>query len=97
MLSGAWDSFLSGIFSDDADMGVLGENLMRSVGAVIANIGPRIASAIQKVVLGLPGAFAMALRQLPSMLEPTITAVFGEELGGKIVDRKPHTDGKETR
>lgn len=84
MLKSSWDNFLTGIFDKNADMGTLGQNLIDSVGAVLANVGPAIMGAVGRVVMGLPGAIINALNAIPQMLAPAITEVFGEELGGQI-------------
>ena len=84
MLGAAWDNFLTGIFDENADMGVLGEQLIDSVGAVLMNVGPRIAIAITRIIQGLPAAIGKALTALPGMVEPMLTEIFGEQMGGKI-------------
>lgn len=83
-LKGAWDNFLVGIFDENADMGVLGEQLFTAIGTVLQNVVPRIGTAIVRIVQTLPGVISEALTMLPSMLEPVLTAVFGDEVGGKI-------------
>lgn len=83
-LQAAWDNFLTGVFDDKADMGALGEQLFESIGDVIRNIAPRIMTLAQRVIFELPGALISALQSIPSILEPTITSVFGNVVGGQI-------------
>ena len=84
MLSGAWQNFLTGVFDENADLGVLGENLFNSIGAVLQNVLPRVGYAISNLVLSLPGMITGALQMLPTLLEPVITSIFGEQMGGQI-------------
>lgn len=83
-LSASWQNFLTGIFDENADVGLLGEQLFESVGDVLANVAPRIMVLVQRLIVGLPGAIIKALEMIPSTLAPAITAVFGEQLGGQI-------------
>ena len=83
-LSASWQNFLTGIMDENADLGVLGEQLFSSVGDVITNVAPRILALIQNIILGLPGAIISAIQMLPSMLAPAIVSVFGEQVGGQI-------------
>lgn len=83
-LSSAWDNYLTGIFDDNADMGVLGEQLMESIGNVLGVVGPKIQGAVTRVLEGLPGAISDFLANIPAYLAPIIESVFGEELGGEI-------------
>lgn len=83
-LSASWQNFLTGIFDENADMGALGEQLFQSIGDVLMNIVPRIGVLIGRIVQELPGAIISALQTLPSLLAPSITAIFGEEIGAQI-------------
>jgi len=83
-LGAAWNNFLTGIFDEKADLGVLGEQLFQSIGDVLKNVIPRLAVPIQHLVMGLPSAIITTLQSIPSMLAPAITEIFGEEVGGQI-------------
>ena len=85
-LGAAWDNFLTGIFDENANLGVLGENLFTSIGDVIMNVAPRIGTLITNLITKLPEAIITALTTLPAMLEPTIMEVFGTQVGGEIMN-----------
>lgn len=50
MMSAAWDNWLTGLGSDDADMGALTDQLVSSLDTVAENIAPRVA-----IILGTLG------------------------------------------
>lgn len=83
-LSASWQNFLTGIFDDKADMGVLGERLLESLGDVISNVGPRMLALVGRVFVELPQAIVNGLRSVPEQVGPMLTSILGEELGGKI-------------
>lgn len=86
MLSKSWDNFLTGLLDSNADIGMLGENVMKSLGAVIGNVVPLIGTLVMRAVTELPNAIKKAFEAIPGMLAPIITMVFGEGLGGQIND-----------
>ena len=86
MLSSAWDNFTTGLFDDTADLGMLGANLLESIGAVLVNVVPRIGTLIANAVLKLPAAMANAFMSIPGMIRPVLIDVFGEQMGGSIAD-----------
>lgn len=83
-LKASWENFLTGIFDENADMGALGEKLFASIGTVLQNVVPRIGTAVVRVVQGLPEVIGKALTEMPSVLDPLIKSVFGDEVGGRI-------------
>lgn len=85
MTKAAWQNFLTGIFDDNAQLDELAYDLMDSVGAVLQNVGPRIALLASRVFLELPNGLMTVIDAIPSMLEPVIMSVFGEQLGGQIL------------
>lgn len=82
----SFKNLLTGILDENADLGALGEQFLASVGDLLANVAPRIATLFENVVLGLPDALARAFELLPTMLAPAIIAVFGDEVGHQITD-----------
>ena len=84
MLSASWQNFLTGIFDETADLGELLTQLFDSLGAVLYNVVPRLVTLVVNLVMKLPQALGDAFMSIPSMLAPTIVAIFGEELGGEI-------------
>ena len=85
-LNGAWQNFLTGIFDENADLFSLGENLFSSIGDVLKNVVPRIGVLVARLIAGLPEAIVNAIWMLPDALAPTIEKVFGDEVGGKMVE-----------
>lgn len=86
MLSSSWDNFLTGLFDESADMGMLGQRLFESLGAVIKNVVPRIGVLAGRAIMDLPQALMSAFMAIPGMIRPTLEAVFGEGIGGGIAD-----------
>ena len=85
-LSSSWQNLLTGLFDENADIGALGEQLFDSIGDVLMNIVPRIGVLVGRIFTGLPDAIMSAIQAIPSILAPAIMAVFGDELGGQMVD-----------
>ncbi|MBO7701985.1 MAG: hypothetical protein J6S36_03640 [Eggerthellaceae bacterium] len=83
-LQSSWQNFLTGIMDENADVGALGDQLFESVGDVLKNVVPRIGVLVGRMFSELPDALVEAIGSVPSILEPLITRVFGEELGGEI-------------
>lgn len=69
MAKGAWDNFLTGIASEDADMTALTNQLLESIGAVATNVAPRVAQIGQ----GIINAFPAVLAGLGSALAPIVS------------------------
>ena len=85
-LGATWQNFLTGVFDENSDLGVLGENLFGAIGGVLSNVLPRIGVLISTMVTRLPTAIGTALMQLPTMLQPMIMQVFGQQVGGEIMN-----------
>lgn len=83
-LSASWQNFLTGIFDDKADMGVLGERLLDSLGDVMANVVPRMLVLVGRLFIELPQALADGFRSIPDAIGPMVTSILGDDLGGKI-------------
>lgn len=83
-LQSSWQNFLTGIFSDDADIGALGEQLFESIGDVLSNIVPRLGALVQNLFGRIPEALTNAMAALPGILTPTIDSVFGEGVGEQV-------------
>lgn len=77
MLGAAWSNLLAGFGRDDADMGQLINNLVGSIGDVLANAVPRIlqivgsiGSSLPQVINGLAGTLGNAFAQaMPAVLQ----------------------------
>lgn len=85
-LESSWQNFLTGIFDEHADLGSLGEELLGSVGDVLKNVVPRLFVMVGNVFGNIPNAIIGVFENIPRILEPTINAVFGDAMGGKIYD-----------
>lgn len=83
-LQASWQNFLTGIFDENADLGALGEQLLGSVGDVLKNVVPRLFTMVGNVFGNIPNAIIGVFEGIPDILAPTITAVFGEGVGGRI-------------
>lgn len=85
-MKAAWQNFLTGVFDESADLGDLAERLFDSLGDVFANVVPRVGVLVSRMFTELPQGIIYALSSIPSILAPTIMAVFGEQMGGQIDD-----------
>ena len=83
-LQASWQNFLTGIFDENADLGSLGEELLGSVGDVLKNVVPRLFTMVGNVFGNIPTAIIGVFEGIPDILAPTIEAVFGEGVGGRI-------------
>lgn len=85
-LSASWQNFLTGIFSDNANIGELTSQLFEGIGDVVKNVTPRIIMLVQNIFTKLPEAIISVIQTLPEAMAPTIVSIFGEQLGGQIND-----------
>lgn len=80
MIGAAWENLVVGIADDNADFDQLIDNFVKSAGAMVQNILPRIQSAIQgvgKLITELGPIIAEALPQLlQSVLPGLLNAIF---------------------
>lgn len=83
-LSASWQNFLTGIFDENANMGVLGERLLESLGDVMSNVIPRMLVLVGRMFIELPQAIVNGLRSIPESVGPILMSVLGDELGGKV-------------
>ena len=83
-LQSSWQNFLTGIFSDNADVGALGEQLFESIGDVLKNIVPRLGALVQNLFGRIPEALTNAMVAIPDVLNPVIDSVFGEGVGEQV-------------
>lgn len=68
MAKAAWENFLTGLGRDDVDFSQLTEQLLTSIGAVAANVAPRVAQIGQ----GIIQAFPTVLAGLGAVLAPVL-------------------------
>lgn len=88
-MSAAWDNWLTGLASDDADMGALTENLATAFGNVAKNVIPRVATIGAAIVENLPAALSgLAETLAPVLAEALATAwgMAGEALEGMGIE-----------
>ena len=57
-MKAAWDNWLTGLASNDADMSALTQNLVDALGNVANNVAPRIGQIVSTVVTEMPGVVA---------------------------------------
>ena len=79
MLHGAWENFLTAIGDggQTMDLSTVSQNLIDSLGAVAANVGPAIARIATTVATQLPQALGEALFNAQSAMIEAIGQVFG--------------------
>ena len=77
MVQKSWDNMLAGLMNEDADIGQLVDNLVRSLGTAAGVIAPKIAELVANVVQELPGALASALQGSGDMLSGIFEQMFG--------------------
>ena len=69
MAKAAWENFLIGLGRDDVDFSQLTEQLLTSIGAVAANVAPRVA----QIGAGIIQAFPTVLAGLGAVLAPIMS------------------------
>ena len=69
MAKAAWENFLTGLGRDDVDFSQLTEQLLTSIGAVAANVAPRVA----QIGAGIIQAFPTVLAGLGAVLAPIMS------------------------
>lgn len=79
MLSAAWENYITGIGRNDADMGVLTENLLNSFTSAMMNCIPRYATVVANAIVNIPALvseFSQRLPELAAQMDEQISAVF---------------------
>ncbi len=69
MAKAAWENFITGLGRDDVDFSQLTEQLLTSIGAVAANVAPRVA----QIGAGIIQAFPTVLAGLGAVLAPIVS------------------------
>lgn len=69
MAKAAWENFITGLGRDDVDFSQLTEQLLTSIGAVAANVAPRVA----QIGAGIIQAFPTVLAGLGAVLAPIMS------------------------
>lgn len=80
----AWDNWLTGLASDDADMGELTTQLMGALGAVAENAIPRIATIGASIVENLPTALSGLAETLAPVLAEALATAWN--MAGKALE-----------
>ncbi len=80
-MKAAWENFQTGIMDEDADIGVLFQNLFDSVITYASNVLPRLGEMFVTIFTELPGAIVGALQTLPEQIGPVLDSVFGAGAG----------------
>ena len=81
-LKAAWTNFSTGIMDENADIGVLFQNLFESAITAASNVLPRIGEMFVTIFAELPGAIVSSLQTLPGLIGPQLEAAFGPEVAG---------------
>ena len=84
-MSAAWDNWLTGLASDDADMSGLTQNLVDAFGNVAANVVPRITQIASTVMTELPGVVA----QVAPVLAQSLADMVGSAVDGLLTNLPP--------
>ena len=92
-MSAAWDNWLTGLASSDADMGALTQNLVDSFGNVAANVVPRITQIASTVMTELPGVVAQVAPVLASSLTEMVSSAVDGLLANLPPQLQPIADG----
>lgn len=72
MAKASWENWLTGLGNDQADMGALTDQLIKSVETAANNIGPRVAIIGQRIVAALPQVAKMVGDAAYSLLREAI-------------------------
>ena len=92
-MAAAWDNWLTGLASNDADMGVLTQNLVDAFGNVAANVVPRITQVATTVMTELPGVVATVAPVLASSLAEMVQGAVDGLLASLPPQLQPIADG----
>lgn len=76
-MSAAWDNWLTGLASDDADMGALTEDLVTAFGNVAKNVIPRVATIGAAIVENLPATLSGLAETLAPVLADALSTAWG--------------------
>ena len=71
-MKGAWSNLLTGMADDNANFGLLVNNLVDSVGTVAENILPRVQVALTGVGDLIDGLFPVVVEKIPAIFESVI-------------------------
>lgn len=90
-MKAAWDNWLTGLASDDADMSALTENLTTALTNVAKNVIPRVGQIVSTVVSQLPAlvstagpVLAQTLGEMVNSAVETVANALPNELGSAI-------------
>lgn len=92
-MSAAWDNWLTGLASSDADMAALTQNLVEAFDNVVSNVVPRIAQIASTVMTELPGVVATAAPVLASSLAEMVQGAVDGLLASLPPQLQPIADG----
>ena len=91
----AWDNWLTGLASDDADMSALTENLTEAFGNVANNVIPRISQIASTMVTEMPGVVAQvapaiveAVGGFIGPISETVSSLMGQ-IAQQVLDSGP--------
>ena len=86
MLSASWENFLTAIGDGGRtmDLSAVTENLLNSLGAVAANVGPALLRIGQAIAVQLPPIIAEAMAGIPAYIQEQVTAAFGADAGSML-------------
>ena len=87
-MKGAWSNLLTGMADDNANFGLLVNNLVDSVGTVAENILPRVQVALNGVGDLIDKLFPVIIEKVPSIIEETLPKLLttGAHMLTSIVD-----------
>lgn len=80
-MKAAWSNWLTGLGTDNADMGALTDQLVSSIGAVMTNVLPRIGQIVTAFLKSIPGMLSGLTTLLPEPFQKAIQSI------GGVIDR----------
>ena len=76
-MKAAWENWLTGLGTEDADLSQLTSNLVTSFENVASNVIPRVATIVSTLIAELPGLLAQAGPTLAQSLQELFGSAFG--------------------